>query len=670
MGCAPIAHLLYSEVMSYSSANPKWANRDRFVLSNGHACALQYTMMHLTGYSAVGMEDLKQFRQLGSRTPGHPENHLTEGVEVATGPLGQGICNAVGMAIAESHLAAEFNKPGGFEHLVDHHTYVICGDGCLQEGISSEACSLAGHLKLGKLIVCYDDNKITIDGPTSLSFTEDVGKRFEAYNWQVITVTDVNDLPQMRNALAAAHACTDKPTLLKISTVIGHGSGKAGTAGVHGAPLGAADLAQVKSSFGMDGAASFVVPPMVAAAYEQVTAAGKAREADWNTLFAAYQAAHPKEAAEFTRRMNHSLEGNDAWKASLPVYDPADTKAVATRQRSEQVLNAIATQLPELMGGSADLTPSNLTNLKCSSDYQANTPNGRYIRFGVREHGMAAICNGMFAHGGVRPYCATFLNFAGYALGSIRLSCLSGFGVIYVMTHDSIGLGEDGPTHQPIEMLPTLRAHPNIHVIRPADGNETAGAYAIAMKHARTPTVLCLSRQGLPTLSTSSADKVALGAYVVGEFASDGSAAAATPSLVIVATGSEVSLALNVATAMMAAPAAARLHIRVVSMPCCELFDQQSMEYKLSIFPDNTPVMSVEASSVYGWNKYAHVACGLNTFGMSAPGDKVYAAFGLTVPALTARAQETIAHHGSVNGGQAPSLVRYLKQCFVVPGGH
>jgi len=664
MGCAPIAHLLFSEMMNFSNSNPKWPNRDRFVLSNGHACALQYSMLHLCGYD-LSIEDLKQFRQLGSKTPGHPENGITAGVEVATGPLGQGICNAVGMAIAESHLAAEYNKDGF--NVVDHYTYVICGDGCLQEGVSGEASSLAGHLQLGKLIVCYDDNKITIDGNTALSFTEDVAKRYEAYGWHVVTVTDANDMAQMRQALAEAKSVTNQPSMIKIATVIGHGSAKQGTAGVHGAPLGAADLQNVKKLFGMNPDESFAVPDDVRQAYQQVAAQGAAQEVAWNKAFAAYAAKHPESAADFTRRLDHTLLAGD-WKAKLPVYDPADTKAVATRQRSEQVLNAVASAFPEVMGGSADLTPSNLTSLKCSSDFQAATPGGRYIRFGVREHAMAAICNGMFAHGGLRPYCATFLNFIGYALGSFRLSCLSQFGVMYVMTHDSIGLGEDGPTHQPVEMLSTLRSHPNCLVMRPADGNETVGAYIQAMEHTHTPTVLALSRQGVPTLARSSAEKVAFGGYIVSEV---GCAEGATPDLIMVATGTEVSLTID---------AAAEFHknssksVRVISMPCCELFDKQPLSYRLSLFPDNVPVMSVEALSVYGWSKYAHYTVGMTSFGMSAPGGKVYDAFGFTVPKLAVRATEAVEHYRNMKAGCAtmPSLMRLLQSHSVVPAnsGH
>ena len=631
MGMAPIAHMLWSEVMNYNPANPNWANRDRFVLSNGHACALLYSMLHLSGY-AVSVDDLKQFRQENSITPGHPENFCTPGVEVSTGPLGQGICNAIGMAMAEKHLEAVYGSA-----VVNHHTYVLCGDGCLQEGVSSEASSLAGHLGLGKLIVFYDDNKITIDGDTSLSFTEDVAKRYEAYNWHVQTVDDVNDLAALRAATQAAQAETNRPSIIKVRTIIGHGSSKQGSHKVHGAPLGKDDLAAVKAKWGFDPEASFSVANDVYDLYRARGAHGAALENAWNAAVNEFSRSNPSLAAEFSRRLAGELPPD--LMNVFPTYSSDEPKAAATRNRSEESLNALAAAMPEIFGGSADLTPSNLTLLKCSSDFQSATPAGRYVRFGIREHGMAAICNGIFAHGGVRPYCATFLNFIGYALGSVRLSALSRFGVIYVMTHDSIGLGEDGPTHQPIEMMEGLRAIPNLLTFRPCDGNETAGAYYEAAKHLHTPSVLAFSRQAVPTLPHSSAAKVSLGAYPVHW---TGESETSSVSIILVSTGTEVSLAVKVADALAAND---HINVRVVSMPCMELFDQQSMEYQLSVFPENVPVMSIEPMSTTCWLKYAHATYGLDIFGASAPIANCYNRFGFTVENLSAKAKEVIAYY-------------------------
>jgi transketolase len=510
MGCAPMAHVLYGKVMQHSPSDAEWFNRDRFVLSNGHACALQYSMLHLTGYP-LSIDDCKAFRQLDSLTPGHPENFATAGVEVSTGPLGQGLSNAVGMAIAESNLAATYNKEG--HKIIDHFTYVICGDGCLQEGVTSEACSLAGHLGLGKLVLLYDDNLITIDGGTELSFTEDVKKRFEAYNWQVIEVADGTDSAAILAAVEEGKACTDKPTMVKIRTVIGEGCpSKQGSHKVHGAPLGEEGVKETKTNLGLDPEQSFQVPDAVAEYYAGVKISGDAAAVAWKEELAAFTAAFPGEGAELARRIAGDLP-EDAL-AALSTYTPEDPNK-ATRQWSQLALNDLAPKLPELMGGSADLTPSNLTLPTGNSDYQKATPAGKYIRFGVREHGMAAICNGMAAHGGVIPYCATFLNFTGYALGAVRVSALSRFRVLYVMTHDSIGLGEDGPTHQPIEMLESLRSMPNMFVFRPCDGNEVAGSYAAALQLATAPSVLALSRQGMPVNAGSSIEAVRLGAYVL-----------------------------------------------------------------------------------------------------------------------------------------------------------
>lgn len=638
MGCAPMAHLLYGHFMNYSSENPKFYNRDRFVLSNGHACALLYSMLHLTDHGLT-IDDLKQFRQYGSITPGHPENFATPGVECSTGPLGQGISTAVGMAIAEKHLAAVFNKNDeDIAPIVDHYTYVICGDGCLQEGISSEASSLAGHLKLGKLIVLYDDNKITIDGSTDLSFTEDVGKRYESYNWHVQSVSDVNDLESLYAAIENAKNVTDKPSLIKVNTVIGHGSLKEGTHGVHGAPLGNDDIQQLKKKWNFNENESFVVKPEVKNFYQEKVKLNKEAIELWQQNFNKYSAKYPELAADFVRRMEGDLPAN--WANCLPTYDAAtEKKAAATRNRSEEVLNAVGTALDEIVGGSADLTPSNLTYLKASSDFQSNTPQGRYIRFGVREHAMAAISNGLQLHGGIRPYCATFLNFIGYALGAVRLSALSRLGVIYIMTHDSIGLGEDGPTHQPIEMLASLRTMPNLYVIRPCDGNEVSGAYKIAVESKHTPSVLSLSRQAASTLPGSNAASVALGAYTIYQTEENQSI-----DLVLVATGTEVELAIKGAKEAIAKGTAK--NIRVVSMPCTQLFDKQTQQYKEEIFPIDVPVVSVEASEVSYWKKYAHASVGIpeGHFGLSAPANKIYDHFGLNVAGVSDRIADVLAY--------------------------
>eukprot|EP00428_Durinskia_dybowskii_P063222 CAMPEP_0170369910 /NCGR_PEP_ID=MMETSP0117_2-20130122/8233_1 /TAXON_ID=400756 /ORGANISM="Durinskia baltica, Strain CSIRO CS-38" /LENGTH=703 /DNA_ID=CAMNT_0010624657 /DNA_START=46 /DNA_END=2157 /DNA_ORIENTATION=- len=645
MGCAPIAHVLYSDVMNYNPKDPKWANRDRFVLSNGHSCALLYSMLHLTGYDLT-IEDLKNFRQFGSRTPGHPENVLTAGVEVSTGPLGQGLTNAVGMAMAEKHLAAVFNTPD-FQNIVDHHTFVLCGDGCLQEGVTSEASSLAGHLGLGKLIVCYDDNHITIDGDTDLSFTEDVLKRYESYGWHVQTVADVNDLDAVRTAILNAKAESSKPSIIKIRTVIGHGSSKEGSHGVHGAPLGSTDLKAVKAKFGFNPEESFAVPSAVQAHYNQSVARASAAQIQWEQMFQLYAAQHPKLASDFQRRMRGELPPDEEWVDKLPG-NPAEGKAMATRAHSGEVLNALAEALPELVGGSADLAGSNCTNLKCCpKGFQKDNAASRYFHFGVREHAMAGICNGMFAHGGVRPFCATFLNFIGYALGSVRVSALSNMGIIYVMTHDSIGLGEDGPTHQPIEMLDSLRAMPNLNVFRPADRNETKAAYILGMKLQQTPTVISLSRQGTPYIAGSSVEKTAMGGYVVQEHISEGSALP-YPTLVLIGTGTELALALKVAQKIYETSTAAgnSVWLRVVSMPCMDLFEEQTLDYKFTILPRGAPVMSIEAASSDAWRRYVHAPFGINNaFGLSAPAEKIYEHFGFGVDNLTARANEVIAFY-------------------------
>eukprot|EP00056_Hartaetosiga_gracilis_P003344 m.62932 g.62932 ORF g.62932 m.62932 type:complete len:682 (+) comp11422_c0_seq1:129-2174(+) len=639
MGCAPMAQALFSHVMNFNPSNPKWSNRDRFVLSNGHACALQYTMLHLLGYK-VSIDDLKQFRQVGSITPGHPENHMTEGIEVSTGPLGQGISNAVGLALAERHLAGVYNQPG-FD-VVDHYTYVICGDGCLQEGVSAEASSFAGHNKLGKLIVLYDDNHITIDGSTNLSFGEDVLKRYEAYGWHTLSVSDGNsaDLTDLRQAIEDAKAVTDKPTMIKVTTIIGFGSAKEGTHSVHGAPLGDEDIANVKTKFGIDPSKTFYVPDDVRDYFNQVSARGAEKEAAWNAMFSKYESEHADLAAQFQRAISGELP--EGWESTLPSFD-ASAKTEGSRKYSQKVLASLVDQIPELIGGSADLTPSNNTKVKGNEvDCTPETPEGRYIRFGVREHAMSAICNGLAAHSGVIPFCATFLTFAGYALGAMRLSALSGFRVLYVYTHDSPGLGEDGPTHQPVETYAHLRALPNLFFFRPADGSETVGAYKAALSHAHTPSVFALSRQGIPNYDDTSAEKVAQGAYVLKD--------ADNAKLIIAASGSEVSLAMNAAKVLDQEGIATR----VVSFPCWSLFNEQSQEYKESVFTPGTPVLSVEAANTQGWAKYSHAQVGIDSFGMSGPGSKVLAHFGFTVDNVVEKAKKVVSFYK----GSAPALTQ------------
>ncbi|KOO32062.1 transketolase [Chrysochromulina tobinii] len=632
MGCAPIAHLLWQKVMQYNPADPSWLNRDRFVLSNGHACALQYAMLHLTGYD-LSLDDLRAFRQIDSKTPGHPEVGVTAGVEVATGPLGQGLSNGVGLALAAAHMAATFNREG-FK-VVDHFVYVICGDGCMQEGITSEACSLAGHLGLGRLIVFYDDNKIQIDGGTDLAFTEDVMKRYEAYGWQTIHVEDGDtDLLALEQAIASAKAELSRPTLIKVTTTIGYGSAKQGTAGVHGAPLGYADLANVKKQYGFAEEAFFNVPEDVAAAYGRCKPAGAEKQQSWQKLLEGYRVAHPELAAELERRVAGRLP--EGWRDVLPRWTPKDP-ALATRQSSQEVLNKLCVAVPELVGGSADLTPSNLTKFRGALDFQAATPEGRYIRFGVREHAMAAVCNGIAAYSpALFPFCATFLNFTGYALGAMRVSALSHHGVIYIATHDSIGLGEDGPTHQPVEALLNFRAMPNTLTLRPADANETSGAYMVALEHRTCPSVIALSRQSCPNLSGSSIEAVREGAYVLQQ-APEGGA----PQLVLCATGSEVALIVD------AVPKLPGLRIQLVSMPCWELFDMKPRAYKHTVFPPGVPVLAVEALCAEGWSKYAHSVIGMTTFGASAQGKDLAKRFGFTVENVVAKAKELVSFYES-----------------------
>ncbi|CAO3645823.1 unnamed protein product [Mucor hiemalis] len=632
MGCAPIAHTLFTKFLHANPKNPYFINRDRFLLSNGHACALHYIMLHFLGYD-VTMDDLKQFRQLGSKTPGHPERIDTEGIEVTTGPLGQGIANAVGLAVGEAHLAATYNKPD-FE-IFNNYTYVLLGDGCLQEGVASEASSVAGHLKLGKLIAFYDDNHITIDGDTAVSFTEDVIKRYEAYGWHTIVVDDGDtDFAAIENAITEAQKVTDKPSLIKIRTTIGYGSLLQGEEKVHGSPLSDDDIKQVKKKFGFNPDATFDVPSDVYDLYHARAKEGAQYEAEWNALFEKYKAKYAKEGAEIERRFANKLPTN--WADKLPRFKPSDS-AVATRKLSETVLSAIQSELPELVGGSADLTGSNLTRWKEAVDFQPSATGlgdykGRYLRYGIREHGMFAIMNGLTAYGGIIPYGGTFLNFLTYGWGAARVSALSHLRVIYVMTHDSIGLGEDGPTHQPIETLALTRATPNMLTFRPADGNETSGTYLAAITNTTRPSVIALSRQNLPHLEGSTVESVLKGAYVL---QSDDK-----PKVILVATGSEVSIAVEAAKTLKNK----NIGVRVVSMPCSELFDEQFNEYKREVFPLGVPIIAVEALGTFGWDRYSHAQIGMHTFGSSGKAEDLYKHFGITAEATVAKAEKIIAH--------------------------
>ena len=614
MGLAPLAYTLWTKFMKFNPKNPKWIARDRFVLSNGHACALLYSLLHLTGYSQYTMDDLKSFRQLNSKTPGHPEAGLDlsqhAGVEVSTGPLGQGLSNAVGLAIAEAHLRATYNKPDF--PVIDNYTWVFCGDGCLMEGITAEASSLAGHLGLGHLIVFYDDNNISIDGSTSLAFTEDVCKRYEAYGWQVMTVQDGNDdLVSLETAIKAAMEDTTRPSFIKVRTTIGIYSSKQGTEKVHGSPLGAEDLANVKKQLGFDPEVSFHVADTVYKAYDR-TEKGAEDESKWNALFEQYKAKYPELAAELMRRFDNKYPEN--WKDALPKYS-GEEGGDATRKLSQAALKTLFPVLPELVGGSADLNPSCLTYNNSSHDFQKGHHDGKNIRYGVREHAMAAISNGLAAYGGIIPYASSFLNFLGYCQGAVTLSALSQHHVLYIFTHDSIGLGEDGPTHQPISKTAFVRSTPGISFLRPADGNEVNGAYICALEDREHPSVMALSRQAVPSVPGTSVEGVAKGAYIVQDVSS--------PKLILVGTGTELHLCVDAAKQLGS-------DVRVVSMPCWEYFDNQSLEYRKSVFPDGVPVVSVEAATTFGWSKYAHSSIGIDVFGASAPYKHVFEKFGIT----------------------------------------
>ncbi len=621
MGMAEIAEVLWNHHLRHNPANPKWANRDRFVISNGHGSMLLYALLHLTGY-ALSIDDLKQFRQLHSKTPGHPEYGYAPGVETTTGPLGQGLANAVGMALAEKLLAAEFNQPGFA--IVDHHTYVFLGDGCLMEGISHEACSLAGTLGLGKLICFYDDNGISIDGEVKGWFTDDTPRRFEAYGWQVIANVPGHDPEALHAAITQAKAESSRPTLLCCKTVIGMGAAnKAGGHDVHGAPLGEAEIAATRSHIGWH-YAPFEVPPDVYAAWD-ARQKGAEWETEWQLKFDRYSQQYPELAAEFKRRMAGDLPAN--WTAQVQailakVNDKAET--IATRKASQNSIEAYAPKLPELLGGSADLAGSNLT-LWSGSKGVTHDSGGNYVYYGVREFGMVAIANGISLHGGLIPYTATFLMFSEYARNAIRMAALIKLRQILVFTHDSIGLGEDGPTHQPVEQIATLRLMPNLDTWRPCDTVETATAWASAIARRDGPTALCLSRQNLAFQQRDAAQiaAIARGGYVLSETAS-------TPRAVIIATGSEVDLAIKAQQAL----AQEGIAVRVVSMPCTNIFDRQDATYRASVLPKGVVRVAVEAGVTDGWRKYVGLdgaVLGLDRFGESAPAAELFKEFGFTV---------------------------------------
>lgn len=629
MGTAAMAYTLWTRHLRHNPANPQWANRDRFILSGGHGSMLVYSLLHLTGYD-LGLDELKEFRQWNSRTPGHPEYGLTPGVEATTGPLGQGFANGVGMAMAEAHLAAVFNRPG--HTIIDHYTYAIVTDGDLMEGVTAEAASLAGHLKLGKLVYLYDDNNITIEGSTGITFTEDRAARFAAYGWQVLYVADGQDVAAIDRAISEAK--TDaRPTLIVVRTTIGYGlPTRAGTAKAHGEPPGNDELDGAKEQLGWPLEPRFYIPDEALSFFRQAVADGAAREAEWQARFDAYRAAHPELAAELARRLAGELP--NGWAEGLPEF-PADPKGVATRASSGKVLNALAARLPELFGGSADLAPSTKTWIDSDPSFDLDH-SGRNVHFGVREHAMGAIVNGLAYHGGFIPYGATFLVFSDYMRPPIRLAALSHLGSITVFTHDSIGVGEDGPTHQPIEHLAALRAIPHLLVLRPADANETREAWKSAIRHRDRPSALALTRQSLPTLDRAvmaPASGLHRGAYVLADLG-DG-----RPEIILMASGSEVSLIVEAGRQL-----AEQGHVvRLVSFPSWELFAEQDEAYQAEVLPpDITRRVAVEAGVALGWHRWVSDAgrvLALDRFGASAPAEVVFEQLGLTSGRVLAAAE-------------------------------
>jgi len=636
MGMAPAAYVLWTRHLCYNPRNPHWLNRDRFVLSAGHGCMLLYSLLHLTGFD-LSLEDIKNFRQWESKTPGHPEFGVTPGVEVTTGPLGQGISNAVGMAIAEKYLAAYFNRDG--YPVMNYKIYVIAGDGDLQEGVASEAASLAGHLGLNNLIVLYDDNHITIDGKTSLSFTEDVAARFTGYEWFVQTVGgDGNDIGAIDKAIESARKEQNRPSLIKIRTHIGFGSPhKQDTAEAHGSPLGDEEIALTKKNYGWDPEKKFFVPDEALSVFRKQIDSGAAKEREWNSLMVRYTQAHPALSTEMSGASGRKLprDWQKIWDSSKLSFDPA--VPIATREVQGKVLDSLMPKLPFVIGGSADLTPSNNTRFKGVTDFSRENRLGRYIHYGVREHGMGAIMNGIAVSEMLIPYGATFFTFSDYMRPAIRVAAISGYPTIFVFTHDSIGLGEDGPTHQAVEQLAALRAMPNLVVLRPADANETQWAWKFALEHRTGPVVLALTRQKLPVLDQqklTSAENLYQGAYVL---TSD-----SKPRVILLGSGSEVQLALGAHDVL----AKEGIPSRVVSVPSWELFERQSREYRESVLPEAvTARVAVEAGVRQGWERYIGMHgqfVGMSTFGMSAPGNVAFKKFGITVDAVVAASRKAL----------------------------
>jgi len=639
MGCAAIAYTLWTRHLRHNPRNPLWPDRDRFILSGGHGSMLLYSLLHLTGYD-LPLEELKRFRQWNSLTPGHPEVHLTPGVETTTGPLGQGLANGVGFAIAEAHLAAEFNQPG--HSVVNHFTYAIVTDGDLMEGVASEAASLAGHLQLGKLIYLYDDNRISIDGSTDLAFTEDRAARFAAYGWQVLKVEDGNEVEAIDAAIQQAKA-DPRPSLIVCRTQIGYGlPTRQGTAKAHGEPPGDVELDAAKEKLGWPTAPRFTIPEGVLVHLREAVERGSRQETEWRTRLGAYRALYPAQAGEFERRLRCDPEKGadlclpEGWEQALPNF-PTDPKGIATRAASGKVINALAARLPELVGGSADLRPSNNTWIDGFPAFQKDTPQGRNFHFGVREHGMGAVLNGMALHGGLIPYGATFFVFTDYMRPAIRLSALSHIPVVWVMTHDSIGLGEDGPTHQPVEHLAAMRAIPNLVVLRPADANETAAAWKVAIERRSGPTLLALTRQNLPVMDRTiytPASELASGAYVLADLG-DGE-----PEIILMASGSEVSLIVAAGERL----AAEGMNVRLVSFPSWELFAAESPEYRESVLPPGvTKRLAVEAGIAQGWERWVGdggQVLSLERFGASAPYKTLFDQFGFTVENVIALARQ------------------------------
>ncbi|WP_323028404.1 transketolase [Gelidibacter japonicus] len=629
MALSPLGHLLWSKIMHYNPKNPEWANRDRFILSCGHACMLQYSYLYLTGYN-VTLKDLKNFRQLHSITAGHPEYGLMPGIEVTTGPLGQGFANGVGMAIAERYMAARYNQP--YFNIFDYKIYAICSDGDVMEGVSAEAASLAGHLGLGNIIYFYDSNHITIEGDTDLAFDEDVAKRFEAYGWHVQKVTDINDLDAITKATKNAQNEINRPSLIIVNSIIGYGSpNKHGTAAAHGSPLGEEEVRLVKKVFGFDPDKNFIVPEEVLDFYHKAAQKSAENEKDWNALYKDYKKRHPDLAKEYETISAGKLP--DGWESKLPTFAPGEK--MATRKASGKTLNAIAESLPQLIGGSADLAPSTDTNLDAYPSFSAKHPDGRNFHIGIREHAMGAVLNGMALSNYLIPYGATFLIFSDYMRPPLRLAAIMNIRPIMVFTHDSIGLGEDGTTHQPVEQLIGLRTVPNMTVIRPADANETAQAWRVAIHHTDGPVAIVLTRQGIPILDQkkyANAEELEKGAYILSDSDAD-------PDMILIATGSEVHLILEAQEQLKKS----NIQARVVSMPCWRLFDKQNAAYREKVLPKNIRKrLAVEAGSPVGWLKYTTDdgdVIGIDRFGESAPGDEVMKDYGFSVENVVKRAK-------------------------------